>query len=262
MFDRPRPRFSDLRGVRAILLAAMVVAPGCATRAPLDYHPEPTKPKRELSLMGHAIQAGAFSNVENAIRLMASLEARGLEAYYFLHKEGFYRVRFGNFNTMEEARQRAERLQADGIIEVFYIVKPEDYTAAKAPTDGDSQLRAEIAETARNFIGLPYRWGGTDPREGLDCSGLTTAVYQLNGLNLPRTSAEQFRTGKPVTREVLKQGDLVFFAFSGGRRVSHVGVYTGDGRFIHAPGRGKPVRADLLSESYYLARYLGGRTYL
>jgi cell wall-associated NlpC family hydrolase len=98
--------------------------------------------------------------------------------------------------------------------------------------------------------------------EGFDCSGLTTTVYQLNGLNLPRTSAEQFRVGMPVGGEGLHRGDLVFFAISGGRRVSHVGIYTGEGRFIHAPGRGKAVREDLLSEAYYKARYVGGRRYL
>ena len=246
----------------ALLLVAMVVATGCALRAPVVFEPEPVKPKRDLALIRYSIQAGAFSNVENAVRLTASLEAQGLNAHYFLHKQGLYRVRFGDFQTREQALERAENLVASGIIDAYLIVHPEDYSAAKAAIYGNAILRNDIIETAQGFIGLPYRWGGSSAEEGFDCSGLTTAVYQLNGLDLPRTSAEQFRVGTPVHREGLNRGDLVFFAISGGRKVSHVGIYAGKGRFIHAPGRGKAVREDLLSEAYYKARYMGGRTYL
>jgi hypothetical protein len=251
-----------LKRFAAIVLLAMVIAAGCALRAPIVHEPEPDKPKSKLATLGHSIQAGAFSNVENAVRLVASLEVQGLNAYYFLHKEGLYRVRFGDFQTREQALKKAENLIAAGIIETYYIVRPEDYPAAKAGIQGGAILREGIVETAQRFIGLPYRWGGSSAAQGFDCSGLTTAVYQLNGLNLPRTSAEQFRVGMSVGEEGLNKGDLVFFAISGGRRVSHVGIYTGEGRFIHAPGKGKAVRKDLLSEAYYRARYLGAKTYL
>jgi len=245
-----------------LLLAAMIVAPGCAVKAPVVHEPDPVKTGRKLALLGYSIQVGAFSNVDNAVRLTASLEAQGLNAYYFLHKEGLYRVRFGDFRTREQALERAENLIASGIIDTCYIVHPEDSSAAKAVIYGDAILRNDIVETAQSFIGLPYRWGGASAAEGFDCSGLTTAVYQLSGLNLPRTSAEQFRVGMPIGEEGLNKGDLVFFAISGGRRVSHVGIYTGEGRFIHAPGRGKAVREDFLSETYFKARYMGGRSYL
>jgi cell wall-associated NlpC family hydrolase len=88
------------------------------------------------------------------------------------------------------------------------------------------------------------------------------AVYQLNGLDLPRTSRQQWRTGKPIRRKELDRGDLVFFATSGGRRVSHVGIYTGNGMFLHAPGRGKAIREASLESKYFRKRYLGARTYL
>jgi len=68
--------------------------------------------------------------------------------------------------------------------------------------------------------------------------------------------------GSPVDRTELERGDLVFFATSGGRRISHVGVYSDDNRFIHAPGKGKAIRIDSLSDRYYSARYVGARTYL
>jgi cell wall-associated NlpC family hydrolase len=87
-------------------------------------------------------------------------------------------------------------------------------------------------------------------------------VYQLNGLNLPRSSKEQYRIGMPIRRSQLSQGDLVFFATSGGRRVSHVGIYVGNGRFIHAPSRGKRIRTERLTKKYFKNRYVGARTYL
>jgi hypothetical protein len=251
-----------LKRTGIFILAALFLAPGCAGRAPVVPAPEPVKPKKGLALLGYSIQVGAFANVENAVRLTESLEAQGLNAYYFLHKEGLYKVRFGDFPTKEQARERAEQVVASGITDTYYIVSPEDYAASKARIYGDSVLRNGIVETAESFVGLPYRWGGSSAEEGFDCSGLTLAVYQLNGLNLPRTSRNQFEAGTAVSREGLSRGDLVFFAISGGRKISHVGIYVGDGRFIHSPGRGKAVREDALSDGYYDARFIGGRTYL
>jgi cell wall-associated NlpC family hydrolase len=84
----------------------------------------------------------------------------------------------------------------------------------------------------------------------------------MNGLNLPRTSGEQFEAGTPVKRNELAKGDLVFFTISRGEKVTHVGVYAGDGSFIHAPGKGQTIRTDSLSDTYYEKRYIGARTYL
>jgi cell wall-associated NlpC family hydrolase len=117
-------------------------------------------------------------------------------------------------------------------------------------------------ETARRFIGLPYQWGGSSLDDGFDCSGLTMAVYRINGLNLPRMSKEQYRAGIPIKKGQLKNGDLVFFATSRGKRVSHVGIYTGDNKFIHAPGKGRRICAASLSKKYFKTRYAGARTYL
>jgi cell wall-associated NlpC family hydrolase len=88
------------------------------------------------------------------------------------------------------------------------------------------------------------------------------AVYQLNGLDLPRSSKEQYRLGEPVGRNDLARGDLVFFSTGRDGKVSHVGIYVGNGRFIHAPGRGKKVSVDSVSRSYFARCYAGGRTYL
>jgi len=245
-------------GVAALLLVVFVVA-GCGPRH--VYRPPP-KEKKQLARMGYTIQVGAFSVAENAARLTELLRDRGLDATYFVARAGLYKVRFGNFSSKSEAVERAESLQSAGIIEAYYVVRPDEYAVSKRQTHGSQYLREEVVKTARSFVGAPYLWGGSSWDTGFDCSGLTMTVYQINGLDLPRSSEEQYETGMPVEREVLSKGDLVFFATSGGDQVSHVGVYTGDGRFIHAPGRGKTIQEDSLSTGYYRQRYLGGRSYL
>ena len=87
-------------------------------------------------------------------------------------------------------------------------------------------------------------------------------VYRLNGLNLPRSSTQQYQTGTPISRSSLQRGDLIFFATAGGKRVSHVGIYAGDGRFIHAPKSGGKIGFESLSNTYFSRRYVGARTYL
>jgi len=238
------------------------LAAGCAPRARVPYAPHVTPPKKKaLARMGYTIQAGAFANAENAARLTHSLKKEGLDAYYFVHKAGIYKVRFGNYPTEKLARSRANALQAAGVIDEFYIVKPDDYAVARSEKLGSPYLRSEIIRTAESFIGVPYLWGGTSSEEGFDCSGLTMAVYQYNGLDLPRSSREQFDYGVPVERSRLQKGDLVFFKTSGGNKVSHVGLYIGNNRFIHAPGRGKKIGMDSLSKRYFAKRYAGGRSY-
>lgn len=212
--------------------------------------------------MRFTIQVGAFSRVENAIQLNESLERKGLTSYYFRHESGLFKVRFGDFPSKEAARAAAQDLVSAGTIDSYYIVGPDDYAFSKVRIYGPAGLRSEIVKTAESFIGLPYRLGGSSTQEGFDCSGLAMAVYQLNGLNLPRYSKEQYASGDPVERIELSKGDLVFFEISKGRKVSHVGVYVGDGKFIHAPGKNKTIRLDSLSNAYYAKRYVGGRSYI
>ena len=240
----------------------LLLAVGCVHRPAVIPPMEPEVSKPRLALIGYAIQVGAFSHLDNAVRLTQTLQLQGLEAYYFVHKTGLYKVRFGNFPSKEEARIRAEGLLARGIIRDFYVVGPEDYPALKDRGTARVRLRDEIVGTARSFLGVPYRWGGDSPDHGFDCSGLAMAAYQLNGLDLPRSSRDQWAVGSSVDRGRLSKADLVFFATSRGGRVSHVGIYVGNGQFIHAPGRGKTIRVDSLSDRYYRRRYAGARTYL
>ena len=215
-----------------------------------------------LAAMGYSVQVGAFANLDNAVRLERLLDARGIDAYYFRHESGLYKVRFGNHASYQQARAEAEQLQKQGLIGPFFIVIPEDYPAARLAGRDHGALRAELVKTARRFIGVPYRWGGTDAEDGFDCSGLTLVCYRLNGLNLPRVSRSQYQAGRRVARDQLQQGDLVFFATHGGSRVTHVGLYIGNGKFIHAPRTGKTVRIANLSSPYFARTFVGGRSYL
>ena len=117
---------------------------------------------------------------------------------------------------------------------------------------------SHVVDRAERFLGTPYRMGGTTER-GLDCSGLVYTVYQDFGIALPRTSQDQSRFGQKVSRGDLSRGDLVFFRTGKGSRVTHVGIYTGKGEFIHASTRSKRVKYDRLDNKYFKNRYVTAR---
>ena len=118
---------------------------------------------------------------------------------------------------------------------------------------------ASIAEQALLAVGTPYRRGGSSPQTGFDCSGLVTHVFkEAWGLKLPRSTREQRWAGKPVRLAHLREGDLVFYN-TRGRPYSHVGIYIGDGRFVHAPRPGAKVRVESMRTGYWRARFNGAR---
>lgn len=117
---------------------------------------------------------------------------------------------------------------------------------------------SDFALYALGLVGTPYRFGGNDPNQGFDCSGLVTfVVLRITDTALPRRAADLARIGSPIGRGALRNGDLVFFDTSGG--ISHVGVYVGSGRFVHAPSSGALVRIDALDAPYWGPRYRGAR---
>jgi cell wall-associated NlpC family hydrolase len=119
----------------------------------------------------------------------------------------------------------------------------------------------DVLFRALGLVGTPYRYGGNTPAGGFDCSGLIGYVYRdAAGVSLPRSTRELISMRAPaVGRNALQSGDLVFFATSGGRQVSHAGIYVGDGRFVHAPSSGGTVRLDSLSNSYWQRTYLDAK---
>ena len=250
-----------------------------------------------IKQLGYAIQMGAFSSVNNAERFTATLQKKGIEAFYFRKDNGIYAVRFGDFSTREKARISAAKLVSSGIINNFYIAPPNEIVFAKpkAPgwekarpdeirrqgevkpsdsehrqpssgknvsktTRGDRDMGAIAARTAERFVGIPYRWGGDNVIDGMDCSGFVRAVYNLCGVNIPRTSREQYKTGESVTKNDIQDGDLLFFG-SSESQIGHVGIYVGDGKFVHAPRRGEDIKVTSIDDNYFEKRFIGARRY-
>ncbi len=127
------------------------------------------------------------------------------------------------------------------------------------PSSGNLKASKALATTALNFLGTKYLFGGEEPGTGFDCSGLVSyAAEKSLGLKLPRTAAEMAREGKSVKSNELKKGDLVFFNTLGHRN-SHVGIYLGDHKFVHAPRKGAVVRVEDMDIAYWKKRYNGAR---
>jgi cell wall-associated NlpC family hydrolase len=113
-----------------------------------------------------------------------------------------------------------------------------------------------IVNTAKQYLGTPYVRGGTTPN-GFDCSGFVYYVFNKAGYKLSRSMQEQYNTGTPISKKNLKPGDLVFFKNTSGKGMSHVGIYVGDGQFIHSPRTGKVVSYSKLNSSYWSEHYYG-----
>jgi hypothetical protein len=249
----------------------------------------------DITRLGYAIQMGAFADVKNAERFTAKLQAKGIEAFYFRKDNGVYAVRFGDFPNKGKARTAANKLVADQLIGSYYIAPPNEvvFRQPKGPgwqkpqpdeihkpspslqpvvpketvqkpvhksASKNRDMGAIAARTAERFVGIPYRWGGNNVVEGMDCSGFVRAVYNLCGLSIPRTSSDQFKAGDLVTKDELLDGDLVFFG-SSANSISHVGIYVGGGKFVHAPRRGEEIRVTAVDESYFEKRFVGARRY-
>ncbi len=123
-------------------------------------------------------------------------------------------------------------------------------------------VRSDIVVRALTLIDTPYRYGGSSPASGFDCSGLVRYVFQSVGaLQLPRSSEDIGKLGEPIARSQLEPGDLVFFNTLA-RAYSHVAIYIGEGRFLHAPARGGRVRIEALDDRYWRARFDGARRFI
>jgi peptidoglycan DL-endopeptidase CwlO len=129
-------------------------------------------------------------------------------------------------------------------------------TPARKLAAAKAAMSQRVVQYAKRFIGVRYVYGGSSPRSGFDCSGFVRYVYAHFGVSLPRSSYAQFGDGRRVSRRSLRPGDLVFFD-----GVGHVGLYVGNGRFIHAPHTGTRVQISTLA-GWYSARFSGARRLL
>ena len=119
--------------------------------------------------------------------------------------------------------------------------------------DGD-----DLVKVARKQIGVPYRYGGGNPSEGFDCSGLVRYSFGKLGVIVPHSTKQLYNEGHKVPKGKLQPGDLVFFDITG-HGVSHVGIYSGGDKMVHAPSSGEKVREDRISIKYWLQRFAGAR---
>ena len=129
---------------------------------------------------------------------------------------------------------------------------PHEATAGRItvePRSADATVGGAIADVAMGMVGTRYLYGGADPLEGFDCSGLVYYSYSQAGYRVPRTSQEQFRAARKIAVGDADPGDLMFFQDQA--KLSHVGIYLGDGLFVHAPASGRNVAVSSLDQPYY-----------
>ena len=127
----------------------------------------------------------------------------------------------------------------------------------EAPESLSTRIQGVLAK-AMTLLGTPYRWGGASPDGGFDCSGLVGYVFRTAiGLDLPRVSRQMVSAGEAVDRASLVPGDLVFFGRRG--KVNHVGIYMGEGRFLHAPRTGRDVTVSDLDKGYWAGKFMAAR---
>lgn len=123
------------------------------------------------------------------------------------------------------------------------------HVPATAPATTTTAERRVIVDQALAMVGTPYRYGGTSPESGFDCSGLVQYSYAASGITVPRTSLEQFRYAQKIALRDALAGDIVFFQDQ--EKLSHVGIYLGDSQFVHAPASGRHVSIASLNTPYY-----------
>ena len=158
-------------------------------------------------------------------------------------ENGWYKISYENY----EGYISGEYLSVNGLV-YTYVTESEAVLT----------LRQQLINYAKQFLGVKYVYGGSTPESGFDCSGFTSYVFKHFGYSLNRSSAGQASNGTKITKAELRPGDIVLFS-RGSASVGHVGIYIGEGEFIHAVSPGKDVAISSLSESYYTSHYAGSR---
>lgn len=250
--------------------------------------------KRFISMIGIVFMA-ALAQASYTISVGSFPPERAAELYKHLSTSGYpvfilygetHEVRLGSYEARSEAEAVKDKLEEEEKI-VAQILEEEapDQSQFTWPADNegkevgldaaanysDSRAR-QIVSLGLDLFGHPYKYGGTKIGKGIDCSFFTQTIFKELGISLPRTAREQIKSGKPVDKSEIQVGDLVFFlrgyrtSKSGKRtyskRINHVGIYIGNGEFIHATINVKRVTISRLDETYFTTHFAGARRVL
>ena len=216
---------------------------------------------RTFSMMAMTLMIGSSVTFASGELMMGDQGTEVAEAQVQLAQRGYDVMTDGDFGpaTVEAVKSFQEQngFKADGMIDTTTFKALVGRDLPENLSHGSNYISRRIVNTSMQYIGVPYVFGGNSPRYGLDCSAYVKLVYSQVGINLPRTADAQFEVGTPVSTADLLPGDAVFFeTYAPG--ASHVGIYIGDGNFIHASSS-KGVTISSLGASYYSSHYLGAR---
>jgi peptidoglycan DL-endopeptidase CwlO len=156
----------------------------------------------------------------------------------------------------ERAKQRRLEAQARARVAAQAQAPAPAPSSPESPTGAPPSQYGGVVGVAMQYLGIPYRWGGSSPSTGFDCSGFVMYVFSRVGVSLPRVVSAQYTVGVPVSRSELQPGDIVFF-----NSLGHNGIYIGGGQFIHSPHTGDVVKISSLS-GYYVDNWVGARRVL
>ncbi|MBL8048014.1 MAG: C40 family peptidase [Chthonomonas sp.] len=240
--SKPVPASSPIKAVKTAVAAAKT----------------PAAPTKTMRVTGDTVRVRATASTSG--RIVDTVD-QGSIGLIIETKSGWHKLKFtsGLIGWI-----KADFLASGSAKPVIAKAAPKK-VASKLPDVRNTEVAYESASkaasllgTARSFLGVRYVYGGTN-RSGIDCSGFVGAVFKKHGINLPRTAAAQAGRGTYVSRGGLKAGDLIFFRTGRSSRISHVGIYIGNGNMIHASSGSGRVRIDTLSKSYYQRTYATAR---
>jgi cell wall-associated NlpC family hydrolase len=199
-----------------------------------------------LGKLGQALAKSAiYSRPSTQARVYYHVKAFEYLVLQTAHNPSYYKVLLQNGSYGYVPTQQVAKLPYDVTADRSAPTTSRDYVALS------SRSRAAVARYSLNFEGTPYKWGGNDPRSGIDCSGFVKYLYGQIGLNLPRTAAEQVNVGQRVSRlEDLKAGDRLYFWSSKRNKIGHTGLYLGNGYFVHSSTNHNGVDTDYLSKKW------------
>ena len=230
---------------------------------------------RENAELGYGKVAGNAVNLRSGPSTsyrVVTVASQGAKCYIIGLNDGWYKVIYGNSicyirSDYLELTEIPYENQASSNSPKFYrLGKSTGVTPSAAALKGTvssgasvgSATGAQIVAEARKYLGTPYVYGGASPN-GFDCSGFVYYVLKQFGYSPYRTPADQYRMGTSVSKANLQPGDIVFFAGTYGSGISHVGIYVGDGQFIHSPNSRSTVSYADLTSGYWAQHYYGAR---